>query len=139
MLARKFLELYYNGEKPSFPIDPFRMLKDFGILFMFWDLKKLEGIYISPENDEDIAVIGINKNRPIFRQRYTAAHELCHHIKDKNVQNVCPVDGNKNPTERFAEDFAAALLMPLDELEEQVKVYKNNGFVTLDDVLYIAD
>ena len=66
-LTGKFLQLYFNGQKPSFPIDPFKMLSDFGIPFAFRDLKKLEGIYIPPENDKDIAVVGINRNRPIFR------------------------------------------------------------------------
>ena len=139
ILANKFLKLYFNGKKPSFPIDPFRMLSDFGIPFAFRDLKKLEGVYIPPENDRDIAVVGINRNRPVLRQRFTAAHELCHHIKDKNGQNVCLVDGNKNPIERFAEDFAAELLMPIDELKVQVASYEKNGFVEFEDILHIAD
>ena len=139
VLANKFLRLYFKGQKPSFPIDPFRMLSDFNIPFAFRDLKKLEGLYIPPENEEDIAVVGINRNRPIFRQRFTAAHELCHHIKDKTRQNVCPIDGKKSPIERFADDFAAALLMPIDELKVQVDLYEKEGIIDLENVLYIAD
>jgi len=95
ILANKFLKLYFDGKKPSFPIDPFRMLSDSGVPFSFRDLKKLEGVYMPPESDDDIAVVGINRNRPILRQRFTAAYELCHHIKDKKRQNICPVDGVK--------------------------------------------
>lgn len=139
LLAKKFLELYFNGDKPSFPIDSFKMLSDLGIPFTFRDLKKLEGVYLPPENNKDIAVVGINRNRPILRQRFTAAHELCHHIKDKHRQNICPVDGIKNAIERFAEDFAAALLMPIGELKTQVALFEKNGVIDLDDVLFIAD
>ena len=62
VLANKFLKLYFKGQKPSFPIDPFRMLSDFNIPFAFRDLKRLEGLYIPPENEEDIAVVGINRS-----------------------------------------------------------------------------
>ncbi|SDN31194.1 protein of unknown function [Megasphaera paucivorans] len=65
---------------PSFPIDPFKMMRDFGLVYQFMNLKKLEGIYLISENKNDIAVAGINYNRPITRRRFTAAHELCHHL-----------------------------------------------------------
>ena len=59
-------------EEPSFPIDPFKMIRDFGIVYQFMDFKDLEGIYIIPEEENDIPIIGINFGRPITRQRYTA-------------------------------------------------------------------
>ena len=73
-LADKVLELYFSDREPSFPIDPFKMLEDFEVHYVFQGFKDLEGIYIAPENDEDIAIVSINKNRPITRQRFTASH-----------------------------------------------------------------
>lgn len=48
------------------------MIRDFGIVYQFMDFKDLEGIYIIPEEENDIPIIGINFGRPITRQRYTA-------------------------------------------------------------------
>ena len=75
-LAQAVIDEYFNGEETSFPIDPFKMIRDFGIVYQFMDFKDLEGIYIIPEEENDIPIIGINFGRPITRQRYTAAHEL---------------------------------------------------------------
>lgn len=71
-LAQAVVDEYFNGEEPSFPIDPFKMIRDFGIVYQFMDFKDLEGIYIIPEEENDIPIIGINFGRPITRQRYTA-------------------------------------------------------------------
>lgn len=81
-LAQVVLRKYFGDKTPSFPIDPFKMIRDFGIVYQFMEFKDLEGIYVLPDNSDDIPIIGINFGRPITRQRYTAAHELCHHIKD---------------------------------------------------------
>ena len=81
-LANVFLKEFFNKEL-SFPIDPFMILKDLGVIYQFRDFEELEGIYLLPEASVDIPVVGINLNRRVTRQRFTAAHELCHHIKDK--------------------------------------------------------
>ena len=81
-LASAYLSKYFANQKIEYPINPFRMLKDEGVLFSLMDFKKLEGVYVPAENSEDIPVVGINVNRPITRQRFTAAHELCHHFRD---------------------------------------------------------
>ncbi len=140
VLAQKFIEWYFDGQAPAYPLDPFEMLDKLGVAFEFRDFKKLEGIYIAPENDMDIPVVGINQNRPITRQRFTAAHELCHHIKDKqNGNNISCMINSQTQIEKFAEDFAARLLMPTEELKKQVAKYEKDGVVTLNDVIQIAD
>jgi Zn-dependent peptidase ImmA (M78 family)/Fic family protein len=137
-LAHQVLQVFYEGKDITYPIDPFKLLKDFGIVFQMRNFDKLEGIYIVPEDDNDIPIVGINNNRPITRQRFTAAHEICHHVKDK--RNVyCPINGQKNAVERFADDFAASLLMPLEDLKSISDHYIENGFVEFDAVLRIAD
>jgi Zn-dependent peptidase ImmA (M78 family)/fido (protein-threonine AMPylation protein) len=137
-LATQVLQVFYDGKDITYPIDPFKLLKEFGIVFQMRDFDKLEGIYIVPEDESDIPVVGINNNRPITRQRFTAAHEICHHIKDK-TDVYCPINGSKNAIERFADNFAAALLMPIGDLTRVSDQYLVNGFVEFENVLLIAD
>jgi Zn-dependent peptidase ImmA (M78 family)/fido (protein-threonine AMPylation protein) len=117
------------------------MLKDMGVRFTVGDYSNLEGLYIPAENATDIAVVGINWNRPISRQRFSAAHELCHHLKDLKTSTgsiLCAVNSNSE-IERYAEKFAAELLMPRDEVKRQISEYAVNGYVDLKDVLKIAE
>ena len=140
-MARAYLAMYFGNQRIEYPINPFQMLKDEGILFSLMNFSKLEGVYIPAASEEDIPVVGINSNRPITRQRYTAAHELCHHFRDAGQDQIsCPINGNKTEIELFADKFAAALLMPINELRAQVNKRKNSRReISLDDVLEIAD
>ena len=139
-MASAYLAQYFGDMRVEYPINPFQMLKDEGILFSLIDSKKLEGVYIPASSEEDIPAVGINANRPITRQRFTAAHELCHHFRDADKQITCPINGKKTSIEYFAENFAAALLMPWQELRNQVNKRKIlRGELTFDDVLDIAD
>lgn len=136
-LARTFLEEYFKGKTPSFPINPFKMLRDLGVSFALRPFSSYEGIYIPPEDADDIPVVGINLKRPITRQRYTAAHELCHHLKDANKAIVCALNA-KTDIEQYAEKFAAELLMPYPAFREQVEQRLVNGYIDLDGVLEVA-
>lgn len=118
-LASLYLRHYFNGQEISYPINPFQMLIDEGVKFAFRDFGKLEGVFIPAKNQEDIPIVGINLNRPIARQRFTAAHELCHYLRDSDEQ-VCPIIGTKSVIEKFADGFASGVLMPIGELRTQV-------------------
>lgn len=136
-LADRVIKYLFGDEEPSFPINPFDMINQFGVVYQFMDFEKLEGIYFIPEDEDDIPVIGINFQRNIQRQRYTAAHELCHHIKDQN-SSICPIYGVKNEIEKFADQFASALLMPGKQLKEQANIYAKRGKVDLQGALNIS-
>ena len=139
-MAAEYLVQYYGGKKIEYPINPFQMLKDEGVLFSLIVSQNLEGVYVPASTPDDIPIVGINERRPITRQRYTAAHELCHHFRDADREISCPIYGTKNDVERFADKFAAALLMPEQELRVQVKKRSNvHGEVSLNDALEIAD
>lgn len=138
-MAAAYLAAYFGNLEIEYPISPFKMLKDEGVDFVIRNFNKLEGVYIPAQSENDIDIVGINSNRPITRQRFTAAHELCHHYRDADKQVACPI-GQKNASECFADAFAAALLMPMGELKVKVKEYKDaNGNVNFDDILKIAD
>ena len=140
VMASAYLAKYYENQKVEYPINPFQMLKDEGVLFSLMNFKKLEGVYIPTTNADDVPVVGINANRPITRQRFTAAHELCHHFRDADKHISCPINGKKSSIEFFADGFAAALLMPIHELRIQVNKRKNKrANISFEDVLDIAD
>lgn len=140
VLADAYLKEYFKTNKPVYPLNPFQMLRDSGIVFALKRFSKLEGIYIPASSENDTAIVGINFNRPIVRQRFTAAHELCHHLRDADKHIACPI-GQKDAGEYFADKFAAAVLMPLSELRKQTTPRKNptTGYITFDDALEIAD
>lgn len=65
-LAQAVIAEYFDGKEPSFPIDPFKMIRDLGIVYQFMEFKDLEGIYILSDDEDDIPVIGINFGLEIF-------------------------------------------------------------------------
>lgn len=136
MLAQAVLSEFFQDKQVAYPINPFQMLTDLGVPFVFraFPNKKCEGMYIPAQGEDDIAIVGINIKRPITRQRYTAAHELCHHIKDSRDSYICSLS-SRAPIERYAETFAAELLMPYNEMKRQIEKRASSGYVTLDQVL----
>ncbi|MCM3567833.1 Fic family protein [Neobacillus mesonae] len=131
-LAEKVIEYYYGKEPPNFPIDIFKILGEFGVFYEYRELDRLEGAY-SPETDEYEAAILINIKRPFTRQRFTSAHELCHHIKDYKQGVLCPFN-SKDPIEKFADRFAGELLMPKKYFREEAKkLVREDGYVHPDD------
>lgn len=137
-LAAKVLKDRFGEEMPSIPIDPFKLMREYGIVYQLMEFENLEGIYLVPEGENALPVVGINYKRKITRQRFTAAHELCHHLKDRRSE-ICPKGGNGSDTERFAEQFAAELLMPGKLFLSVAREYAENGKVSLDDALQIAE
>ena len=58
------------------------------------------------------ACILINSNHPRARQCWTLAHDIAHFLVSRSGTDICFAEGEKPPTERFADLFAAALLLP---------------------------
>ena len=53
-MAAEYLARYYGDEKVEYPINPFKMLKDEGILFSLRNFNKLEGVDITVEQAAEI-------------------------------------------------------------------------------------
>ena len=83
-LAKNELEKLRKSGELTFPIDPFKILHDAGIYFVLKDFENLDGIIIYDE--DNCTIVGINSNNGWQRQRFTAAHEYCHFIKDLNKE-----------------------------------------------------
>lgn len=140
--AEKILQTIKEEKgKITYPIDPFKILKEKNVIITFSDFDKLEGLLLFDKQKE--SVVSINLNRPVTRQRFTAAHELGHvmlHTEIKGENFLCPISGIKNPMEREADDFASYLLMPNEELNKLIDKYQDeNGNVDLDECLLIAE
>lgn len=119
VLAEKVLHKFYGQDinLRNLPIDPFAILKSSGVVYSFQDFDKAEGFYLQPKDSK--AIVGIKIDSIIARQRFTAAHELCHHLKDE--VNSISLQGNNDPLEVFANNFATALLMPDFLLKQYIK------------------
>lgn len=143
-LANKvLLEIKNKNGKLKFPIDPYRLIKESGIILRFSDFKDLEGIIITDENNN--IIVGINSNRQCQRQRFTAAHEYCHFLKDidlndcTNQQIICKINSSSQ-LEKYANEFASCLLMPLNELKRQCLRYLDkDGYIDFESVTLIAE
>lgn len=80
------------------------------------------------------ALIGVNSNEAVVRQRFTIAHELGHFFlhpqKDTFVDYRKEIKGGevRSPREKHADMFAAALLMPRDFLLKDFRKLAKDGF-----------
>ena len=117
-LAERFLNDYASNHEVSYPINPFQILTSLGIGFVFRAFDGIEGLYFPKENTDDADLVVINSKRPITRQRFTAAHELCHFIRSKPTVMFSPLLSYKN-----AEFYQAHRTIHLDTLNSAY-IYK---------------
>ena len=62
-MAADYLADRFKDKKIEFPINPFLLLKEEGVVFRFLDLNKLEGVYLPADPDNEMAMVGINNVR----------------------------------------------------------------------------
>lgn len=106
------------------PIDVFKIVQDEGIWLVSKPLGAgLYGFYL---REGDATGIVVNANHPETLQRYTAAHELGHHVLGHESHLDGP-DDVKGPIERAranelaAQVFAGNLLMPLQAVNRALR------------------
>ncbi len=84
----------------------------------------------------------INSSRTKGRQVFTAAHEYCHYLKDREKgYPVCQIIANggeepKKPIERTANLFAANFLMPETTVSKLVEIHAKNR-LEAEEVVYL--
>lgn len=98
-------------------IDVFGIIEHIGLLLAFRPFDRTSGAYIF--NPEGSSGVVINANEPLARQRYTAAHELGHHVFEHGttIDEVSSSEHRGRATfrsdrEKLAEAFAEWFLMP---------------------------
>jgi Zn-dependent peptidase ImmA (M78 family)/predicted secreted protein len=93
-------------------------------------LDRLAGMYL-PGNASQGGPPGvlINSHHPLSRQRFTAAHELAHHrrdretIFDEDTEWIARGSEHAEDRERIAEAFAAWFLMPLQLVNAMISKF----------------
>jgi predicted secreted protein len=100
-------------------IDPFAALAALGVVVIRRPLSGAAGLYLPSEPpDRQSAGVLVNVLHPVSKQRYTAAHELGHHRRDRqaiidsDTEWLARGEDQQSDRERLAEAFAAWFLMP---------------------------
>jgi Zn-dependent peptidase ImmA (M78 family) len=108
-----------SGQAEACPVDPFAALAAFSVRLLRQP-SPVEGAYA---REDDLAFALINTKTHYVRQRFTAAHELGHHIlhRDDSPRSYVDVSfdsASDLPEEDEADAFAAAFLMPEGHIKQ---------------------
>jgi hypothetical protein len=121
MASQLHAELKYDL---STPVDVLGAIQRLGIVLAFADLGETSGLYLPHSAERRSPGILINSQHPRSRQRYTAAHELGHHVfahataVDGDLEDLLEVSIERgslegwSDSEKEAEAFGAWFLMP---------------------------
>lgn len=112
------------GVDVSRSVDVFDAIERAGLVLAFFPLEKASGAYVA-ERDGHPGVL-VNSLHPLSRQRYTAAHELGHHVMghgtlvdpDQPLHRTAQRGASRQ--EKEAEAFAGWFLMPKPLVERQL-------------------
>lgn len=129
------------GEDSFSPIEIFSMLGNTeNLTVVFYPMSdRISGACI---RDDNMKLIAINSRLTYGRQRFTAAHELCHlffHEDFKYVVCAKDIDNNQEPQEKEADMFASYFLAPYEALSDfiKIKLGKKKGNLAVSDVVKI--
>ena len=128
--AREFRKR--NGLGDTIPIELKSLLLNLNILTIFRPLSDdFSGMCLKDTSFSGNKYMLINSNKPKGRQHFTIAHELYHLYYDDNFSpHKCDPGLSSNKTEKYADAFAAALLMPETGLSDFI-YNTNNAHVNL--------
>lgn len=112
----------HDGTLPL-PVDPIVISRKLGIAVFEGDMKPNLSGRIVKESGADPRIV-INKTDSFTRKRFTCAHELGHYLKRLSTDDTFTYEDERGPMastglnedEVFANQFAAALLMPAGEV-----------------------
>lgn len=139
-LAEETLSNYWDID--TFPVDPVRIAKMAGI--EVYDAQLGEDTWGMLVGGDNTATMYLDKDQPLNRKRFSAAHELGHYmthtaaVDELSSYNVAPIPvgkgyadkrseaGKGNLFEVIANEFAGALLMPEKTLRNLVKRGESN-------------
>ncbi len=102
---------------PAARVPVFDVIEDSGIWLSFEPLRNLLGVY---QRVGETAGIALHAGHPVPLQRFTAAHELGHHLlgHESSLDDRDAIESPTNdPREMQAQTFAASLLMSEEAVE----------------------
>jgi Zn-dependent peptidase ImmA (M78 family) len=118
--AERILATVWHG---GFPVDPVKIADSLGIDVKDAVLRSdVAGALVKSPGKDPVILVNA-QDRP-NRKRFTAAHELGHFVQHQNAPDEYEYidfrdalsSTGSDPNERFANTFAAALLMPAPEV-----------------------
>ncbi len=141
--AERVSESERNRLKLGFdPIDDiFSLISDQGlhIIRQNLDSEGLDAVFLFDEEKGAFCIIN-TINRTLGRQKFSAAHEYCHYLKDRregyHIDRSIFEDIRGKPNERVANMFASAFLMPKEEVHNVVNTLSIKK-VTAYDVIFL--
>ncbi|MEK7637451.1 MAG: ImmA/IrrE family metallo-endopeptidase [Patescibacteria group bacterium] len=109
----------------TIPVDVRKIIGSLGLKLMSTDLNdSLSGAFLRKEK-----IVVVNKNHSLLRKRFTIAHEIGHYKLHETENDKEFIDGifkrekganaNTLKVEMEANQFAASLLMPRDEIIQE--------------------
>jgi Zn-dependent peptidase ImmA (M78 family) len=131
--ARRLLDEAWDGV--TLPVDPVRIAKGLGISVVDVFLKENVSGALVKKPGQDPSIL-LNANDSKNRKRFTCAHELGHFVRRKEDPDSYEYIDYRNALsgtglsedERYANTFAATLLMP----EEQVRELHKHGLTEVE-------
>lgn len=132
LIANASVIAQQKSDSDYLPRELFRVAESLGaVVFESVDMPDEKSGYVKRDKDNGSAVIVLNNNHTKVRKRFTLAHEIGHLVYRENIPAlkdkafIAHRDENsttgQDPEERFANKFAAELLMP----EEEIKTLRN--------------
>ena len=116
-------ELRDDGFGLDLPVDVASIADELGIRYRERLLPiEVDGLYYRCSNGAPYIIINNYPTKPLGRRRFSAAHELCHHLLSQSISishSFLDADcTHHNELERACNRFAAELLMPTDTIRE---------------------
>ncbi len=130
--ARKILENYFVSFPPrAFPVQIESVAKSLGFeIYMLDSLEQGHRAMKLEIPDEKRRLIGIGSTYHPNNRRFSIAHEIGHHVMGHPPETDCTEEEIKLYNSE-ADEFAAEILIPLDELKRQLKNVKDVKAIAL--------
>jgi Zn-dependent peptidase ImmA (M78 family)/DNA-binding XRE family transcriptional regulator len=137
-IAEQYYHLMQLGSRPACSLR--KILEEkYNFKIFYYDLEEC-GSAASSVGDFGAAIL-INSTEPLWRRNFDLAHELFH-VLTWNIlkhEEVHTKDGGKSIIEKWADAFAASLLIPASEVVKEFKSrLDNEGKILLIDLIGIA-
>jgi transcriptional regulator with XRE-family HTH domain len=125
-----------NTTSPPVRVDD--LVTGCGVRILPWHFENIDGLVVELQGG---AVIWVQENQPITRQRFTLAHELGHHLLHHSDRfhvdlggELAPAATGEHPgydwrAERAANEFAANLLMPARMVRQAAAINPHIGYL----------
>ena len=129
---QKIEEILLENKIKSAPIPVEDIAKKYNIAIGTTPSDRFSGVLLRKE--DGTSYIAVNSKESPVRQRFTIAHELGHYFLHPNTQTFVDFrditqNVTRNPKERQANKFAAALLMPKKILQKDVAAIADEGIL----------